>query len=200
MGVWFRAVRWNWSRIDCGHQDWELEKREGVRMIPVSLPQGQVGRGQWELGHPYSCGVEPTDLPGVRLPDVFPRPSSLLFPRGADGVPSVRCLLRRPRRRPAGGRKGNLGQGPDVMGLQGKWHWGFLRVWKLHCLWLHPETPPPVLNAQTQGPVLRGSGGLLGASSLYLRSHNALTSPQDSRESLASVCTSHELAHCLLPA
>ena len=54
------------------------------------------------------CGVQPTDLPDVRLPAVSQWPSSMLFPGGADGVSRGRWLLRRPRRRrQMGGGKGS---------------------------------------------------------------------------------------------
>lgn len=64
-------------------------KREGVRMIPVSSPQGRGGERPMD-----PCGVQPTDLPNVRLPAVSQWPSSMLFPGGADGVSRGRWLLR----------------------------------------------------------------------------------------------------------
>lgn len=35
-------------------------------------PGEWVGRGPQVLGHRYPCGVQPSDLAGVWLPDVFP--------------------------------------------------------------------------------------------------------------------------------
>lgn len=37
---------------ECGHLAWGLGKTEGMRMTAEPLPQGQVGRGQWQLGQP----------------------------------------------------------------------------------------------------------------------------------------------------